>query len=827
MVIYTTNKYWTKETKENEIKIDTQTNPIFFNVKENIHVWDICFLHNSTLVILFYDKNELEFQIKFYKFSFSDVDAIQTQNKKRKMPRNGTLHLLKTKSLKNQNLLCPYKLFPLIKDSKNSFLIISENRIDLLHENNNFEVNQLNISLENIQGEEKILITGICQANYKKNEFLLCTNIGDLFLLFLNKENLLQLSNVGDFNTSGSIQSFHENYILLCGELSDNKMLELQKPSNDNEIDPIDKKYNLIYEIPNWCPILDFCPINYTSSNDVDRLYACGGTQINSEIVCFRNGLALDTIMSSDFGDFYDSIKNIWCICNDDENPTNSYIIMSFIQSTKVLLVDEEDQMEDISINSGFNINSTTICAGGNLKNDLFIQITTCSILICSIKQNQIISEWKSSSALENSSIINASIRNNEILLVISNSENTYILYFHTMLNSSNNKYEPKLINKIKQSEEVSCVYLPNSKYCHLSPNNERKNHDIFSIHEMACVATHKPSLDIYSLTDGMKISCSISLQQFSNDEENVRVHSIGVFVFEQDFLISIGLREGSLLLYKLEYNPIINDENNEASQQAQSLESQEESDIMKELIHHKFSVSFISSYQIGIHPVTLIPIQLENNVRCIILSDKTWIMGQPRCLPGDDNISSTPNEFVKIISIDCQKISALTSFQSQNQLNQLLVVMDGRFHISQLNFSNLFTYHQITQCNNKDFNFTGPFKKIIYTTNPEPAIIILCDSHVLAFHPSTGILLASLKLPSKSHCITLWEVLSGENENNTLSLISIGMGDPLFQFYCLILQKKPSHSIDDSLGGESFEFHLFSCLSLSKPVIDCSVLSE
>lgn len=708
------------DTKELKFEINNRNIQVVNEKNErDANIWSICFIKSNvihskcTLACLITRGNSSS--IILYQLEYND------KNKD---------YLIGTKEIALSYINYPYR----IESYSNSYypngilILLTKGNIYII--NDLFEQNHSISKLPLLNNE--VLIEGITLYPFSNsNNLLINSDNGQLYNLSLHESFSLEV--IGDIASSGKIGNFNNSYVLLCGDMNDSKMLYFHGNMMDCDLTEENQLFEVIYEIPNWSPILDFCVDE--NPNQQDKLYACGGTADFTEIVCFQHGITLEDVLSTDISGYGGSINDIWSITKD------SYIliILSFINSTRILMISEDEQMEDISKESGFDVENSTILTSGDLSDDTIIQITSKNVHLCFTKSQKERITWTCNELDKN--IINcASIRGNDILLGISSGSNSWLYYLQVI--HSKNQYQIIEIKHVVFEDEISSVLLPPLKYCNLTTDTSEQN-DILSLSEIALIGTHKPSIDILSMVQPLKSLTRISLDNLTSTESLLRIHSLSVITIANYFLVLVGLRDGIVLSYRLIYSPIIEDENNESQES-----DKEMIDIDSNRISHNFSLVYLSTYQVGIHPVSLTPIRIENRNSCIILSDKLWLLKEEN--------ESVKDKSIKLTSIGMENISCLSSYLSIQSEELAIFIMNDYLHISQINSANAFSYNQIIRETISSFpEFKRPFKKIIFSKST--SFLIVLSDNIMVAYDTNGNRISQHIIADKAFSICEW----------------------------------------------------------------------
>lgn len=90
-----------------------------------------------------------------------------------------------------------------------------------------------------------------------------------------------------------------------------------------------------VTEIRNSSPILDFCA-REPSLPGRDSLYVCSGMKGEGALKRIRSGLSIESSGSSG-QEFFAGATGIWSIKENEDDTFDSFMVVSFIQSTKIM----------------------------------------------------------------------------------------------------------------------------------------------------------------------------------------------------------------------------------------------------------------------------------------------------------------------------------------------------------------------------------------------------------------------------------------------------------------------------------------------------------
>ena len=777
LTIIPTSKYWRNQNSEKEeIKFDINSGLKSFEFEENVTIFSIEFLQNSSNsneLICFLQKPKNIFAFYFLRIQFTK----KIKNVQSKIEIYNKIEY----NWESLGIGFPYKLNSFYTaEAHHLFLFTDSNTFFILSSETNYQFIGQPVS---IPAPDHQLISAVeFHADPTTKTLFLFSDIGNLYEFHLVNRNVIARGNFG--NSGKILLHFPGNILFAFGEYSDGAILQwnANKMDDSNEINT--GNWEIIYEIPNWAPLIDFYSINNYNINDnlqIEELYAISGSIQGGKLLRFANGIGIDNQIEISSNEYSESIIGL----SSFPNQSNSFslIVLSFFSSTRIIYFNSErNEMEDISEKSNVLLNQSTIASAvifvnesgadgvQSLTTHLIIQVTNDLVNIGSINRKNSTVQWKIDENLfPHGKISSAEIRNSDILINISSNKENHLFYLKVINDENYEKIQIiEIHKKLNISQEISCIYLPSDKYTSCGEN-------LFSMNEICLVFDYQPSFQILSLSDNFKCLLHEPLDQFASIEGNNFVHSAAICSFHKgSYSLLIGMRDGSLLLYSLSIT--INQQSKDSfiNLPADELESMliDGAENIK-LVSHSLSVAFQSVYRIGIQPITLHLFNTtnsengvnESNPNCIALTDRAWLLSANKRLSSDSSsINTVPINFP-------YHISHLTNFQSEG----FLIYANNSLQIISLNPSDAFSYEQLVSESDLTLpNFRGPFKRVIYHSQSR-SLIVMSNNYLLAYDPVSGSRLATYSKSNSDsfQSVCLWKFIDENNENRNFIVVS------------------------------------------------------
>ncbi|KAG0237957.1 hypothetical protein BGW42_008057 [Actinomortierella wolfii] len=126
-------------------------------------------------------------------------------------------------------------------------------------------------------------------------------------------------------------------------------------------------------------PILDFS-LREPSIPGRDCIYACSGMREEGSLLRIRSGIATESSGSSS-NPYFAGTVGMWAFALKEADDFDSFLVISFVQSTKVMFNGEEGSLEDISEKSGFILNHSTLFAG-RIQDGAIFQVHREGVLV-------------------------------------------------------------------------------------------------------------------------------------------------------------------------------------------------------------------------------------------------------------------------------------------------------------------------------------------------------------------------------------------------------------------------------------------------------------
>ena len=322
-------------------------------------------------------------------------------------------------------------------------------------------------------------------------------------------------------STGTKVQSIACEYIGQCSvascivfidELYDNTLLYIGSYSADNQLIKLNTEpdthgsyLSIIHTQQNIGPIKDGIIVY---SNDQPALVTCSGTWRNGTLRIIKQGISINIEAEIEL----DNVTTLYSLHNN----TTTYLLVSFIEQTRILATDDNDEMSELTIDSIITT-QPTIYATSDLLLNIFIQVTNNTIQLIDGTTLQLISQYDIKQ-----SIVSAQYMNKQLLV----GAGTQLMLF-TISDTS-----LTLSQSIALHNEISCISL----YSH--------NH----IQLCGVGLWQSNAIQLYSIPALQHITAE-------HTPNNILPRSILIVVLDTILQLFIGLGDGKLNSYTIEYN--------------------------------------------------------------------------------------------------------------------------------------------------------------------------------------------------------------------------------------------------------------------------------
>ncbi|KAK3842876.1 MAG: mono-functional DNA-alkylating methyl methanesulfonate N-term-domain-containing protein [Linnemannia gamsii] len=383
--------------------------------------------------------------------------------------------------------------------------------------------------------------------------------------------------------------ALHTDYLLYSSEHGNGSVLGVKEEVNGTI------GVFSVSELPNDAPVLDFCADEPVFPGR-DSLFVCSGMKSEGCIKRVRSGVVVNSSGSSGQQRF-GGATGVWSVKEKRKDPYDSFLVISFIQSTKLMKVGEEGEFEDVSERCGLELSQATI-ASGRLMDGAIFQVHRAGVVAVlpqsgrSYKWTSGIGVLASASWVKEGTLVLGQILSGESSIIVLELAETF---GHSKAKPAS--YFIRVIASIPINAEPTTIYCWDSV-------QQPTELGTSSTRVQCCVGTLEPAIHVFSITQ----DTIDKVYTESLDRESVAVpHSISVLRNGKGPpRILVGLRNGSIIVY--EWNQPT----------------------------HSFSSTSILGrimllprlFNLGVMPVKFAYSGESSQTKAVILSDKIWQAG-------------------------------------------------------------------------------------------------------------------------------------------------------------------------------------------------------
>ncbi|KAF9583420.1 DNA damage-binding protein 1a [Lunasporangiospora selenospora] len=196
----------------------------------------------------------------------------------------------------------------------------------------------------------------------------------------------LKLECLGAISIPEAIVYLDKRYVFVGSHQGDSQLIQLH-----TEPDQQGEYLEVLESFTNIAPITDFEVVDLEGQGQ-GQIVACSGSFKNGSLRIVRNGVGInDRAFLSQPG-----ITDIWSLKEDLDSPVEDTLVMSFLNSTRVVRVTPDTEMIQEEVDGFVSDSTTLIC--GNVKAKLILQVTpSCVRLVAPAGHIQagLVSEWR------------------------------------------------------------------------------------------------------------------------------------------------------------------------------------------------------------------------------------------------------------------------------------------------------------------------------------------------------------------------------------------------------------------------------------------------
>ncbi|KAF8738189.1 hypothetical protein AX14_011604 [Amanita brunnescens Koide BX004] len=289
--------------------------------------------------------------------------------------------------------------------------------------------------------------------------FLLQSEVGDLYKVTIEHEDeevkALRIKYFDTVPVASSLCILKSGFLFVASEFGNHYLYQFQKLGDDDDepefsstsypsfgmadpSSPLPTAFfkprpleNLVIadELESLDPILDAKVLNILPNSDTPQIFAACGRGARSTLRTLRHGLEVEETVSSELP----GIPNaVWTTKVKEDDPYDSYIILSFVNGTLVLSIGETiEEVQD----TGF-LSSAPTLAVQQIGSDALLQVHPHGIR--HVLADRRVNEWR---VPQGKTIVTATTNKRQVVVALSSAE---LVYFELDLDGQLNEYQDR-----------------------------------------------------------------------------------------------------------------------------------------------------------------------------------------------------------------------------------------------------------------------------------------------------------------------------------------------------------------------------------------------
>ncbi|KAI8053350.1 CPSF A subunit region-domain-containing protein [Syncephalis plumigaleata] len=208
-----------------------------------------------------------------------------------------------------------------------------------------------------------------------KSRILLANHLGHLFMLAVVCDRdatvmQLELKKLGQVSIPTTVTYLDNRYVYIGSHLGDSQLVHIDSEPGFNG------------DMINMCTVEQGLQMQ-------ECVITCSGGYEHGSLKIIRNGIGFTKQALLDLPD----ITGIWSISNADDEEWEETMILSFINETRILRVDEDQEMAELDTFGDYQLDEPTLYTG-NMHGQLLVQITPNSIRLLTLSEGKHVFQW-------------------------------------------------------------------------------------------------------------------------------------------------------------------------------------------------------------------------------------------------------------------------------------------------------------------------------------------------------------------------------------------------------------------------------------------------
>lgn len=571
--------------------------------------------------------------------------------------------------------------------------------------------------------------------NNKDPRMIFCVDSGEFFLIEVSFDSQGPKVNLSECLYKGqpckALLWVEGGYLAALVEMGDGVVLKME-----------DGRLCYANPIQNISPILDMAIVDYHDEKH-DQMFACCGVAPEGSLRIIRNGINVEKLHKT--ASIYQGVTGTWTIRMKVTDPYHSFLVLSFVEETRILSVGLS--FSDVTDSVGFEPNVCTL-ACGLVTDGLLVQIHQSTVKLCLPTKaahsegiplsSPICTSWSP----DNVSISLGAVGHNFIVVSTSNPCFLFILGVRSL---SAYQYEIYEMQHLVLHNELSCMSIPGQEIeqKQSSPSISANNSSISSfqsgvdINKTFVIGTHRPSVEICIFAPGggiTVVACgAISLTNTIGTAISGCVPQDVRLVCVDKYYVLAGLRNGMLLRFEWPAEPSPSSPINMVDTALSSINLVNSvTNAFDKRSDLPSTLQLIAIRRIGITPVFLVPLGNTLDADIIALSDRPWLLHTARHSISYTSISFQSSTHVTpVCSVECPKGIL---FVAENSLHLVEMVHNKRLNMQK-------------------FHLEGTPRKVLYHDESKMLLVMRTDlncgeclSDICCVDPLSGSMLSSFR---------------------------------------------------------------------------------
>ncbi|KAG0227500.1 hypothetical protein BGX31_006992 [Mortierella sp. GBA43] len=388
------------------------------------------------------------------------------------------------------------------------------------------------------------------------------------------------------------------DYLIYSGDHGDGGVLAIRDEEEEIEL-------FAITEVQNSSPIMDFC-VREPSFPGRDSLYVCSGMKSQGALKRIRSGVSIESSGKSGQS-FFSGTTGLWSIKENDTDTFDSFIVVSFVNSTKLMRSGEGGSLDDIGDGFGLDLTQPTIHSG-RLRDGMIFQVLWSGVVVAEMATG-IRHTWQLDGVITSACLVKEDVL---LLGQIADGVSRLLLLEFKKERVGDSEQE---VGSFKILVSTVLKAEPTTIHCWMQGTSspDRMITSDGDSCNLCCVGTLEPGVTVYQIkpTEILEVY-NESLAEIGL-EEGAIPHSVCVLKSHNgDLKVLVGLREGSIIAYDW----------------VGSTERQSPSTLAPGA-----GMALPRLFKLGVLPVKFVSTTSSTPSRTMILSDKLWQAGFDRAL--------------------------------------------------------------------------------------------------------------------------------------------------------------------------------------------------